>query len=129
MKNPHVFSGFFFSYIVLCWPILLNYYEPLQQLCINQKVCMLNNYLIAFVGICIFLSLLFLVLKAYKTALIFVLIPLFIELVVVCSAGFVVVFHRELTAAIAVGKLKTAGAAVADLVMKPIYWAGNIFHR
>jgi len=129
MKNPHALSGFFFSYVILCWPILLNYSDMFKKLCDNPKVCMIGNYLMAMVVVCVFFSMMALVLRAYKLALVLVLIPLFIELVVACSALIVFVFHHELTTAVAAGRLHAAGSAITDVVLAPVYWIGNLFHR
>lgn len=129
MKNYRILPGFFFSYVVLCWPLLLNYYEPFQQLCDNPRVCMIGTYLMAMVVVCVFFSMMALVLKAYKIALVFVLAPLFVELVVACSALLVFVFHRELTTALGMGRLRVAGGTIIDIVMTPVHWIGSWFHR
>jgi hypothetical protein len=70
-----------------------------------------------------------LVLKSYRTALVIMIIPFFVQAVVVCSSLLIFMFHRELTAAMAIGKLRLAGDAILGILKAPVNWIKQLFYR
>ena len=123
-------AALFFLYIVSCWPLIARYYySPLMAWCVDMRVCMIINYVLAITLVSIFFSMMALVLKSYRTALVIMIIPFFVQAVVVCSSLLIFMFHRELTAAMAIGKLRLAGDAILGILKAPVDWIKQLFYR
>lgn len=120
-KNVNVVAGLFFLYVIACWPLLVRYcYSPFILWCVNDaRVCMIVSYLMAVTLICTFFSMMAMVLKCYRVAFFIALIPIFVESVLLCSILLVFLFHRELTAALAMSKLRAAGHAIISVIKAP----------
>lgn len=128
-KNINVVAGLLFLQTISCWPLLVRYHTEFACWCVDLRICTIFDTVMAITAICILASLLAMVFKAYKTALGIMIIPFFVQAVVACSAAFVVIFHRELTAAMAMGKLKTAGITIVEFLKAPVYWCKKLIGR
>jgi len=106
-----------FMYMIAFSPLLLHGYCPI--IFKHIRLCMIFEYVIGITAICFIISLFAMVLKAYKTAFLFALVPLFVESVVLCSALLIFMFHKELTAAMVVGKIRTVGSGVFKVLQAP----------
>jgi|GEM_PF-2015878 len=121
-------AGLLFLHVVSCWPVVAFYhYESLTHWCHDPRVRMIFDCVFAITALCIFFSLLAMVFKAYRTALFFAIIPFIVQLILVCSAMLVFIFHRELTAVLAMGRLRAAGGAIMSVIKAPITLFKKIF--
>ena len=125
-KNINVVAGLLFLQTLACWPLLVRYYTEFSLWCVDLRICTIFDIVMAITAICILASLFAMVFKAHKTALSIMIIPFFVQAVVACSAGLVFIFHRELTAALAMGKLKVAGATIFNVIKAPFVWCKNL---
>lgn len=121
-------AGLLFLHTLSCWPIVAFYhYAPFIQWCHDVRVCMIFDGVFAITVFCIFFSLLSMVFKAYRTALFFAIIPFIVQLILACSALLVFMFHRELTAAVAIGRLRAIGNAIVSVIKSPVTLIKKIF--
>jgi len=123
-------AGLFCLYTLSCWPLVARYYYPLLIVwCTDMRVCMIINYVLAVTVVSIFFSMVAMVLKYYRIAWAIMIIPFFVQAVVVCSSLLVFLFHRELTAAMAVGRLRAAGDTIWFILKTPVDWVKQLFSR
>jgi len=85
----------------------------------HVRLCMVFEYVLGITVICFIISLFLLVLKLYKLAVVFTILPLFVEAVVFCSALLIFMFHKELTAAMVRGKIKSIGEGIFQILRAP----------
>ena len=125
-KNINIVALLLLVHVVACWPLLLRWQSELASWFADERICMIFDWVMAVTAISILLSLLAAVFRAYKTAFVIMIVPFFIQAVVACSAALVAIFHRELTAAMAMGKLRAVGTKILDLVRTPYRWFGDV---
>ena len=123
MKRFAFIFAIFFMYAIAFSPALFHSYCPL--ILQHIRLCMILDYVLAIASVCFIISLISLVLKAYKTALVFAIVPLFVDAVILCSALLIFMFHKELTAAMVRGKIKFIGEGIFNVLKAPF----TIFKR
>lgn len=105
-------------------PFLLRSHFP-PELTSNIKINLILDYILGGTVICLFFSLLALVLRLYKTSLIIGLIPIFVESVFACSTLLIFIFHKEISHAFIVGKVRTVGTNILSVIKAPF----KILHK
>ena len=125
-KNINVIALLLSIHVISCWPLLLRYQPELAAWFADRRICMIFDTVMAVSAISILLSLLAAVFRAYKTAFFIMIVPFFMQAVVTCSVALVFIFHRELTAAMAMDKLRAVGTKILDLVRTPYRWFGDV---
>jgi hypothetical protein len=114
----YIFIIFLMYTVAFAPAIYLHNYCPL--LLQHVRLCMIFDYILNIVSVCAIISLVALVLKLYRIAFLFAVVPLFVEAVVLCSALLLFMFHKELTAAMVRGKIKAIGSGVFNILSAPL---------
>ncbi len=125
-KNINVVAALLFLQTVSCWPLIVRYHTDFFLWCADFRICTIFDTVMAITAVCILLSLLAMVFKVRKIAFGIMIIPFFVQAVVICSAALVFIFHRELTAALAMGRLRLVGNALANFLKAPFIWCKRL---
>ena len=116
-RIAYIFTIFLMYAVAFSPAVYLHNYCPF--LLQHVRMCIIFDYILTIVVLCFIVSLFSLVLKAYRIAFLFALVPLFVEAVVLCSALLIFMFHKELTAAMVRGKIKAIGGGVFNILKAP----------
>ena len=119
MKNYLWIIGIFAMYALAFVPLFLLTSHLPPELANNNKILLIINSLMAGTVICLFLSLLAIVLRWYRTSLFIAVIPVFAVAVLICSALLLLLFHKEISHAFVVGKIRAAGTALTNIIKLP----------
>ncbi len=112
----------FCLYAIAYAPFLLKAYLPEQLALLTQnvKVELILARIMALTTGCFLCSLFALTMRWYRTSIAIAFVPLFVEAVFICSAFLLFVFHKEISHAFLVGKIRALGTQITDVVTFPL---------